>query len=429
MRKHKLLAALILLAPLAACDRMDFGSEADKAPAAGSGDELLLGSVLALKGPAKGLGQGMQAGLTSALEGKHIGGKAVHLIFADDTYEPAVTRFKVQSMLAKNVFLMVGNVGTPTAKVSVPMLKKANVPAVGFFTGAGLLRTGDGPVLNYRASYVQETAAVINSAIASGVKPENVCAYVQNDAYGGAGITGVKRALEQSHASQQVQAGLTAFMAARTNTTLVKSAGNKTPVNQNGPIGVYTRNTRDVQQGYDALKQWERKTGYQCKLVVTVGAYDNIARFIQLSRDNGETWVVSAVSFTGADKLANELKKLGATDGVVMTQVVPLLDSGLPIVEEAKAELGPRFGFVSLEGYIVGKMLSRLLADTPAPITRESFVDHARSAAFDLGGVSIDFSKNGYQASDLVVVSQLVDGSFKKLDPTVWQDDARVFAK
>jgi len=316
---------------------------------------------------------------------------------------------------------MVGNVGTPTAKVSLPVLKEANVPAVGFFTGAGLLRTGDGPVLSYRASYIQETAAVIDAALAAGVKPQQVCAYVQNDAYGGAGIAGVQQALQKASAPQPVLSGLEAFLENRATNTLVKTAGRKTPVNHNGPIGVYARNSTDVEPGYESLKLWEDKNGYRCRLIVTVGAYDNIARFVKLSRDKGESWVVSAVSFTGAGAFADELKKLGVTENILMTQVVPLLDSGLPIVKEARAQLGADFGFVSLEGYIVGKILLKLLRDTPAPLTREDFVAHARQAKFDLGGLEIDFTRNGYQASDLVEVSHLSGSGFQEADSSIWR--------
>ena len=45
------------------------------------------------------------------------------------------------------------------------VLQEGGVPAVGFFTGAGLLRPGVGQVINYRASYSQEVAAVLEAAL------------------------------------------------------------------------------------------------------------------------------------------------------------------------------------------------------------------------------------------------------------------------
>lgn len=384
-------------------------------------NEITFGSILPLEGRAEGLGLGMKAGLESSLNGQTVGARKVRILYLNDLYEPVLTPLKVRKLDRKGIFSMIGNVGTPTAAVSLPMLKQRGVPAVGFFTGAGLLRTGDGPVLNYRASYVQETASVIDSAIDAGLKPEQVCSYVQNDAYGKAGLKGVQTALKRARAPQPVLDGLEALLAKSTPQEIVAKIGAGAPVNQNGPVGVYVRNSREVIPGYLSLKNWEKKTGYQCKLVITVGAYDNIARFVKAGRDRGEAWVVSAVSFTGADKFGAELGRLGVTENIVMSQVVPLLNSNLPIVKKARSALGADFGFVSLEGYIVGKMTLKLLQDTPAPLTRESFVNQARQARFSLDGLDIDFTGNGYQASDLVVVSQLTDSGYREARYQEWK--------
>ena len=54
--------------------------------------------------------------------------------------------------------------GTPTAVVALPYALDRKILFFGAFTGAGLLRN-DAPdryVFNYRASYAEETAAVVN---------------------------------------------------------------------------------------------------------------------------------------------------------------------------------------------------------------------------------------------------------------------------
>lgn len=382
--------------------------------------EIVFGSILPLEGRAEGLGKGMQAGLDKSLANQAVGKRTVRVMYLNDLYEPTLTPIKVRKLLRKGIFSMIGNVGTPTAAVSLPMLNIAKVPAIGFFTGAGLLRTGDGQVLNYRASYVQETSEVIESALKFGLKPTEVCAYVQNDSYGKAGLIGVQAALTRARAPNTVLDGFKALLTKSTEKELVVQTDAGAPVNENGPVGVYVRNSREVIPGYKSLKKWEKRTGYQCKLVVTVGAYDNIARFVKYARDNGEAWIVSAVSFTGADKFSDELKRLGVTDNIIMSQVVPLLDSNLPIVNEAKSVLGKDFGFVSLEGYIVGKMTAKILEDTPEPLTRENFVERARNSRFNIGGIDIDFTRNGYQGSDLVVVSHLTDTGYRETGTKQW---------
>ena len=130
---------------------------------------------------------------------------------------------------------MLGNVGTPTAKVSLPLLADAKVPAVGFFTGAGLLRPGIGDIINFRASYVQETEAVIRGAIDAGVAPSQICAFVQNDAYGMAGVTGIRRALGQSPGTERIVKRLDLVLSLN---------GEDPPRNDLGPVARSTRQPR-----------------------------------------------------------------------------------------------------------------------------------------------------------------------------------------
>ncbi|MEX0730336.1 MAG: ABC transporter substrate-binding protein [Aquisalimonadaceae bacterium] len=378
-------------------------------------DRIILGSVLALQGPAQGLGQGMRNGLQAATRGRTVQGRSVEIRFLDDTYQSVKAAESTNRLIADEtgIFLMVGNVGTPTASVTLPILREAGIPAVGFFTGAGILRPGaGGPILNYRASYVQEVAMVVDQAISRGIQPSEVCAYVQNDAYGMAGIVGVREALRGHGASERL-IGLYDEVLARSGLEPVR--------NNIGPVGVYTRNTVETQPGYRSLKAWEQRSGSSCRLVVTVGAYENIAHFVRYAR-RSESWVISAVSFTGADNFRDDLRRYGIDSGVLMTQVVPQLDSELPIVAEARQSLGAEFGYVALEGYIVGRMVLRLLEDMDGDLTRENFMAHARQARFTLGGLEIDFTRDGNQASQMVNLETLTQAGWRPATGDIWEE-------
>lgn len=380
-----------------------------------SSDKIVLGSVLALQGPAEGLGQGMRDGLLAALRGRSVKGREIELRFLDDTYQPAKAIESTNRLLKdkQGVFLMIGNVGTPTAQATLPLLREHNIPAVGFFTGAGLLRPGSGgPILNYRASYEQEVAAVVDAVIQRGVRTDEICAYVQNDAYGMAGISGVRQALLRHDAPQSL---------IQLYDEVLARSGEEPVRNNIGPIGVYQRNTVEVLPGYQSLKNWEQRSGRSCRLVVTVGAYENIAHFTRYARKS-EDWLISAVSFTGADNFRDDLVRYGIESGVLMTQVVPPLDSNLPIIAEARRALGANFGYVSLEGYLVGRMLLRLLEDMPGELTRANFMAYAKQARFDLGGLEIDFARDGNQASQLVNVNVLERGLWIEADQLFWNN-------
>ena len=368
---------------------------------------IRIGGVMDLKGDSRGLGLGMKTGIEAAFRHKQIQGRRLQFIALNDNYSPPKTIEATEQLIAQDIFAMVGNVGTPTAKVSLPILAEHKIPAVGFFTGAGILRPGVGDIINFRASYVQETASVIQAAIDAGIPPSGVCAYVQNDAYG---MAGIQLALAGRPGTEEVVQILD---------EMVRMEGENPPRNNMGPVGVYKRNTLFARDGYQSLKAWEEYSGATCRLIVTVGAYANIARFAAYARNKGENWIISAVSFTGADNFRAELKQFGVIDGVIMTQVVPTLDSSLPIVKEARAALGNEFGYVSLEGYIVGKLFIAALEQVEGPLTRQNFLNAVRGRTFELGGLRLDFTSDN-QASDFVALTYLDQNGYRTMARGDW---------
>lgn len=368
-----------------------------------STSKIVVGGVMDLEGRSKALGQGMKTGILAAFKNQKVKGKNVEYITLNDSYNPEKTGTATHELIDRDIFLMIGNVGTPTAKVSLPILADNKVPAVGFFTGAGLLRPGKGKIINYRASYVQETAYVINAALDAGIKTNEICAYVQNDAYGMAGVTGIKRALSNKAGTRSITTLLDQIIA---------MPGENPARNSIGPVGVYQRNTFSARDGYLSLKNWEKESKTSCRLVLTVGSYSSVAGFIGYANMKKEDWVYSAVSFTGATNLQNALATYGVLEKVIVTQTVPALDSSLPVVQQARKALAADFDYVSLEGYLVGKMMLAIMNSIPdKTITRQAFVSAAKNNKFNIGGMTFDFT-NDNQASDLVTPTYLKDGGY-----------------
>ena len=111
--------------------------------------------------------------------------------------------------------------------------------------------------------------------------------------------------------------------------------------------------------------------------IVTVGPYKPIAEFIKLAHQLKINAAFVAISFVGSDSLAEELGNQGA--GVIISQVVPFpWDKSLPIVASYSAALtaenpNAKPGFVSLEGYLVGRLFSRSIETRSGrAITRSS---------------------------------------------------------
>ena len=88
---------------------------------------IVLGQSCALTGPAKNLGLEMRAGILAAFsrindEGG-IGGRDILLISRDDGYEPdRAVRNTLVFIQDAQVFMIIGQVGTPTSKAVVPIV-------------------------------------------------------------------------------------------------------------------------------------------------------------------------------------------------------------------------------------------------------------------------------------------------------------------
>ena len=355
-------------------------------------DRIVFGQVAALKGPAQALGQGMRQGIVAAFEEANraggVSGRKLELMSTDDGYEPEKTIAATKKIITEDkVFALVGAVGTPTSKAGQPIATAAKVPFIGPFTGAEFLRNPfNRYVVNIRSSYFQETEAWIEH-LTKDLGITKIAVLYQDDAFGLAGLEGTKKAMAKR---------------------------NMTPV----ALGTFKRNTTAVKSALlDIMKG-------QPEAVVTVGPYKPIAVFIKLARQLKMDAVFIAISFVGSDSLAEELGSQGA--GVVISQVVPSpWDRSLPVVVAYQAaiaavEPNAKPGFVSLEGYLVGRLLIDALKRIPGEPSREALLDAIEKAPFDLGGVALKFSAANNQGSNKVYFTILQpDRSFKPVSKLV----------
>ena len=170
--------------------------------------DITLGMSGPFSGPAKELGRAMQIGIETYF--KHVNeyaggihGRKLKLLALDDGYEPARCLATMKEMINQRpVFAFVGNVGTPTAEAALPLSIERKRVFFGAFTGADVVRHDppDRYVFNYRASYAEETASIVQHLLTvRGVKPGEIAVFAQQDGYGDAGFGGVaKRALEKA---------------------------------------------------------------------------------------------------------------------------------------------------------------------------------------------------------------------------------------
>ena len=126
-----------------------------------------------------------------------------------------------------------------------------------------------------------------------------------------------------------------------------------------------------------------------------VGAYKPVAEFIKLSRKIGFNPVFVNISFVGANALAKELGPDGK--GVIVSQVVPFPgDASLKVVADYQAAIkaaDPKAEpeFVSLEGYLAGRLAIAALEKAGKDVTRDGLLKAIKDTGkFDIGGLLDD---------------------------------------
>ena len=350
-------------------------------------DRIVFGQVAALEGPAQALGQGMRQGLLAAFAEVNraggVAGRKLELKSADDGYEPQKTIDAMKKMLGEEkVFAIVGAVGTPTSNAGQPIATEAKVPFIGPFTGAEFLRNPyNRYVVNIRTSYFQETEALIEH-LTKDLGITKIAILYQDDTFGLAGLDGVKLSM------------------AKRNMSLVAS-------------GMFRRNTTAVKSALLEIMKANPEA------VVTVGPYKPVAEFIKLARQAKMDAIFVAISFVGSDALAQEMGDKGA--GVIVSQVVPFPgDKSFPVVASYQTALaaldpGAKPGFVSLEGYLVGRLVIEALKRVPGEPTREALLDAITyTGSFDLDGMELTYGPENNQGTNEVFFTVLqADGSFK----------------
>jgi branched-chain amino acid transport system substrate-binding protein len=369
--------------------------------------EIRFGISAPFSGPAKELGQNMKLGIEAAFNAANanggVNGRQLRLVAADDGYEPARTAGTMKQLYEKDqIFGLIGNVGTPTAVVALPYALDRKMLFFGAFTGAGLLRSDppDRYVFNYRASYAEETAAVVNYLVkVKRLFPEQIAVFAQQDAYGDAGFAGVDKAIRSLR------------------------GGNDSSILRLN----YQRNTVDVDDAVAQLQQFQQQKNHlPIKAVIMVPTYRAAAKFIEKTRDQYPDMIYTSVSFVGSTALANELMLLGKkyATGIIVTQVVPALEGHSSLVLDYKSVLAKSFpgeapDYVSLEGYVDATVLIAALKQNGAQLDTEKLVTTFENLHdLDIGlGAPVTFSRSEHQGVHKVWGTQLdADGRYQPID-------------
>ncbi len=310
---------------------------------------ILIGSCSALDGPVSFLGRQTVMGASAYLhmindEGG-VFGRKIQLEAFDDSYDPERAPACFKRMTKEGVFALGFFVGTPTAKVYVPLAQEEKIPVVGLFTGAQMLYEPlKHEVINVRASYYDETREQVDKLWEQNVRKIGVL--YQDDPFGKTVLDGVKLALQKHNAA---------------------------PVS----TGTFTRGSVEIEAGLKEVM------AARPQAVIMVGPYASASAIVKQAHAAGWRPQFLTVSFVGTEKFIQEA---GAdAEGTIITQVMPPYDRidyptvGLYRKYLAKYSPGEPPTFTSLEGFVDAMVVVEGLKRAGKDVTREKFISAIES--------------------------------------------------
>jgi len=366
---------------------------------------IIFGQSAPLTGSLEFVGNSMRAGILSAFaEYNEIGGfngRVLQLISLDDMYDPAkTTNNTIDFLQREGVFGLIGYVGTATTLGSLDMIRTANIPLIGPYSGSRLLRSPFSElknVINIRASYDDEVAAVVKYLITYKMVFRIGVLY-QNDTFGKSTLDGLMKA------SNSLGISVVA-------------------------LGTYLRSTLDVENAVDSI------LASKPEAVVLIGQAKPLAKFIRLVRysgvENADRIIFATISFAGSTNFSKLLLADGTTNEVFMTEAVPYpFDSNIPTIMKFMEQLNKTspdtaVSSTSLEGYLAGKLVTNVLSEMAllsTPLTASNFISSLYTiSSFSFGGVTLGSYIDGCSSLGVVApaefkISSLLIGTYRPPD-------------
>ena len=348
---------------------------------------VTLGMSSPFSGPNGAYGQDMKNVITAYFDQINkaggVNGRKIDLVALDDGYETDRTVANSKKLIDESkVFALLQYYGSsPTTQAMNDVFGPAKVPLVGTISGAGTLRQSvkDHPnnkyMFNVRASYADETEAIVNQLVGLGLK--NIAVFYQNDGFGLSGLDGVKAALKKHNMEPSA-------------------------------VGTVERNSLDVDAAVKAIA----KSSPQAVVMVTL--YKPTAAFVKAMRKINQNPQFMTLSPVGADLLVAELGN--DARGIGISQVMPYpFNDTTPVVREYQRLMqgvkSTNYSYYGIEAYITAKVMVEAIKRSGKDLTREKLVQTLEGMSnFDLGGFRVSFTANERAGSRFVDLTGVGSG-------------------
>jgi len=345
-------------------------------------NSILIGMTAPFSGPSGAYGLDMKMVINTYFrqvnDAGGIHGRRLELRALDDGYETDRAVANTRTLInQEKVFALLASYGSsPTTAAMNEVFGAAKVPLVGTISGTDAIRQSprDHPnnryMFNVRASYANETEAIVNQLVSLGFK--NIAVLYQNDGFGKSGLDGVVAALRKH---------------------------NQVP----SAIATVERNSVEVSQAVQDIA----KVSPQAVIMVTL--YKPTAAFVRAMRKASQKPQFMTLSPVGADLLVQELGD--EARGIGISQVMPYpWNDTTPMVREYQKllERQGKSSYYGVEAYAMAKVLVEALRKAGKDPTREKLISSLESMHnYDLGGYRVSYSANdrlGSRFVDLTVI-------------------------
>jgi branched-chain amino acid transport system substrate-binding protein len=346
--------------------------------------KITLGMSAPFSGPNGAYGNDMRTVIQTVFDqvnkGGGVNGRKLELIALDDGYETERTVANTKTLInEKNVFALLAYYGSsPTTEAMNTVFGPARVPLVGTISGAGTLRESlaqnpsNRQMFNVRASYADETDAIVNQLVSLGLK--SIAVFYQNDGFGKSGLEGVTAALKKHN--------------------LAPSA-----------VGTVERNSVEVDPAVTAIGKAKPQA------VVMVTLYKPTAAFVRAMKKAGQNPMFMTLSPVGTEQLVQELGP--EARGIGISQVMPYpWNDIVPMVRDYQKLVGSKGGYsyYGIEGYATAKIMVDALRRAGKDLTREKLFAALESTNTDLGGFRVSYSPTSRLGSRFVELTVVGPG-------------------
>lgn len=346
---------------------------------------ITLGMSTPLSGPNGAYGQEIKQAIGAYLEqvnkGGGINGRRVELIALDDGYETERTVANTRTLINdKKVFALLAYYGSsPTTEAMNGAFGPARVPLVGTISGAASLRQAPSLnansryLFNVRASYADESEAIVNQLVSLGLK--SIAVFYQNDGFGKSGLEGVTAALKKYN--------------------LAPSA-----------VATVERNSVDVGKAIEAIG----KVTPQAVIMATL--YKPTAAFVKGLKAAGQNPMLMTLSPVGAEQLVQELGNEARGIGIAQVMPYPWNDT-VPVVRDYQRLLGKQgsYSYYGIEGYMMARVMVDALRKVGKDLSREKLIGALENMNNqDFGGYRVNYGSDSRIGSRFVELTVIGPG-------------------